>query len=544
MSRTLRGLAVLAIGVGAWACKGDPQSALRGDAALVVASPASLFLQQGISELVTIEVVDDQGNQLSIPDFALTSNNAGITVAEDSGYNYIYDASGVATRPSPWTRARYVVTGSAFVSTTLTASGGGVSLDLPARVVPATDLAFGISDLAPPLGDTLTFTAAAGTHFTDSSSVTFASGPAPIVVSIDPTGATMRILPGPNTNGPATVTNVQVNFDPSLVFTVTSTDAVVNPTITDLGDPFNTTTPALGQTLTMTMPTGFVFQTSSTVTFPDAPAPIIQGLSPDSTVLSMLVPPNMDTLAVVTDVIHERLPQFPLTLFTTVNVVTPVVANFAATLAPDPAAVGDTVVITAGAGFLFDPTATATFPSGNVDLVGISADSTTMSVVLQPDVADVRAPLTITGVLSSGFALTLPTADSVTQTKENFSGTDDDTAPPAITIPSSGNTVTITDGGPFGGGTFAANDSRFYSFTLAGPTTFDFSGTWTSTADLGFYFIDAGFTTILDAADNFGGGAGGQPETATVTLPAGTYILAVVLFDPDPAAFTMVISTQ
>jgi hypothetical protein len=225
----------------------------------------------------------------------------------------------------------------------------------------------------------------------------------------------------------------------------------------------------------------------------------------------------------------------------------PPITNFPATFAPNPAAVGDTVVVTAGAGFLFSPAATATFPGGNVDVVGLAADGTTMSVVLQPDVADVTGPLTVTGVIASAapqLPLTLPTATDVTQTKENFAGTDNPATAPVITIPSSGNTLVILDGGPFDGDTFAGNDSRYYAFTLTALTTFDFTGTWTSDADLGFYFLDNPITSIFGAVDALGGGPSGQPETGTVTLNPGTYILAVVRFDPDPAAYNMVITTQ
>jgi hypothetical protein len=510
-----------------------------------------MFIEQGATELILIEVSDSQGNEFGITDFALTSNDAGVIVVEDSAFNLVFDANGDAVRPSPWTRARYEVTGVSFVFTHLSASGGGAELDIDVRVVPAPTLAVGISNTAPPLGDTLTITAAAGTHFTDSSAVSFAGGPAPVLVSIDPAGASMLVLPGPSTSGPATITNVQVNFDPSLVFTVNSVDAVTNDVApADLGDPFSSTTPALGDTVTMTAPAGYVFQTSTTVTFPVAAPPVITGLSADSTQLFLLVAPNTDTTAVVTNIIHNRLPQFPLTLFTTVAMQSPVIADFPATFVPDPAPVGDTVVVTAGAGFLFSDAATATFPGGAVDVTGFAADSTTMSVVLQPDVADVTGPLTVAGVVASAapqFELTIPTADSVTQSKENFAGTDDPGTAPVITIPSSGNTLTITDGGPFDGGTFAANDSRFYTFTLAASTTFDLTMTWTNDRDLGAYFVDGAFTAIVASVDALGTGAGGQPETGTVTLDAGTYFLVANLFvpsDPVPAAYTIVITTQ
>jgi hypothetical protein len=122
MNRTLCGLAVLAIGVGSWACKGDPQGDLRGDAVEVIAAPSVLFINQGETELVLIEVNDAQGNQLGISDFAMVSNDPLVSVVEDSTFNLVFDAQGNAVRPVPWTRARFAVTGVGGVDATVTAS--------------------------------------------------------------------------------------------------------------------------------------------------------------------------------------------------------------------------------------------------------------------------------------------------------------------------------------------------------------------------------------------------------------------------------------
>jgi hypothetical protein len=556
MNRTLCGLAVLAIGVGSWACKGDPQGDLRTDPDKVIASPSSMFVRQGEPELVLIEVVDLQGNELAASDFTLTSNNAGVVVVEDTTFNLVFDANGDGVRPDPWTRARYEVTGNDFVSTTLTATALGRTLEIPIRVVPATALAFGISNLTPPLGDTVTFTAAPNTLFTDSSVVSFPGDVSPIcncgpeVVSVDPTGATMQVLLGPNMNGPATVTNVQVGFDPSLVFTVNSADVVVNPVITDLGNPFNTNAPTLGQILTMTAPAGFVFQTSTTVVFPNSPAPVVSGpglgLSPDSTQLSMLVPPNMDTLATVTNVIHERLPTYPLTLFTTTNVTTPVIVSFPVTYSPATPAVGDVVRLTAGPGFSFDPTVTGTAitlpgaTAGGFFFIGADPGGTWIDI--RPPVSYTGAPVVdlVIATAAPQFLLSLPAGTDLV-TPAGLAGTDDPATAPTLPIPPSGSSVTFYDGGPFNGTVFGPD--RIYKFTLTATTSFTITFDWSNGADPDLLFVDAAITGFQCG---FSAATGAQPELADCqNLPAGDYLMVVNLFGGAvPGLLELVITTQ
>ncbi len=442
-----------------------------------------------------IEVVDAQENALGVTDFAMTSNNAGVTVVEDTAFNNIYDAAGNAVRPSPWTRARFEVTGTAFVSTTLTASGGGVTVDIPVRVLPAANLAVGISNLTPPLGDTLTITAAPGTHFTDSSTVSFAGGPAPVLVSIDPAGAFMLVLPGPSTSGQATITNVQVNFDPSFVFTVNSVDEVINDVApADLGDPFSTTTPTLGQSVTVTAPTGYVFQTSSTVTFPGAAAPVITGLSADSTQLFLLVAPNTDTTVTVTNVIHERLPQFPLSLFSTAVMTSPVISNVPVTFSNATPPGAQVIRVTAGAGFQFD----AASDVSGVFFAAVDPAGTWIDVVPAPGFS---GTFTISGVIATAapqFLLDLPTSSGLTVGNGSFTpslaGTDQfATAPTPVTLPApgSGASVRFFDAGPFlGSDPVLGSPDRIYRFDVAATSTITFNQDWDNAADLDFVYED------------------------------------------------------
>ncbi len=218
MNRTMRGLAVLAIGVGAWACKGDPQGDLRGDAVKVDASPSSIFVNQGESELVVLEVLDDQGNELGISDFAMVSNDPLINVVEDSAFNLVYDAAGVATRPDPWTRARFVVSGVGGTDGTLSASGSGLSMDIPVKVIPAAIPAV----FTPAAGDpgTAVTVTAAGYSFLASAALDFGLDPNAIslvapILSAAADGSSITVCPLPGSSGGGNFSDVAISFLPT-----------------------------------------------------------------------------------------------------------------------------------------------------------------------------------------------------------------------------------------------------------------------------------------------------------------------------------------
>jgi hypothetical protein len=72
---------------------------------------------------------------------------------------------------------------------------------------------------------------------------------------------------------------------------------------------------------------------------------------------------------------------------------------------------------------------------------------------------------------------------------------------------------------------------------------------------LGIYFFDAALTNVKPApnlCDAGGNGAGGHPESCSITLTPGTYYFAAVTFavfypppdNVDPTAFTVTIGTS
>lgn len=316
MNRIMSGLVVLAIGVGSWACKGDPQSTLnRGDAVKVFAAPSALFIDQGETELILIEVLDAQGNQLGITDFAMSSNNPGVTVVEDTTFNLVYDANGVATRPSPWTRARFIVGGVNTVGTTVTASGGGVTLDIPVRVNPVNILTPAISNITPVLGEVVTITLPVGVVADPvNTTVSFPGSPTPVNVVVDPSGTSLSFLPGPNTAVAATISNLSMTYAPGVPsFSLDTEVPITTPAITEVPVTWSNTSPIPGEVVRMTAGAGFQFSATSTVvssTF----STLVDAVDPAGAWVDVVFPIGGGGFEVVSGAVSTAAPQFPLTV--------------------------------------------------------------------------------------------------------------------------------------------------------------------------------------------------------------------------------------
>jgi hypothetical protein len=219
-------------------------------------------------------------------------------------------------------------------------------------------------------------------------------------------------------------------------------------------------------------------------------------------------------------------------------------ANFPATFSSLTPAFGDTVVLTAPAPLTFSSGSTITIGTVVQPLVSISPDSSTASFIAVPGSAGnlVVSGLTLPYLASS---LTLTTVDAINAA--TVSGTGDFATAPTLATPTTGQTITYVDAGAFAGNPECTG-------TLGGPCLIyaidkgagdiDVTLTWSNTTDLGVYFYDSGVNIIGSlGCDSFGAGAAGQPETCTLTGPAGTYYLVVDTFsafynppdDVDPA---------
>lgn len=546
MKRVLLGSVLLAA-VGLLGCRDNPIEPGEG-VAKIVASPARVFIEQGGSENVVIQALDDQGNPLPDEVTVSTQPGAGVTVVRDEALRPTYAPDGTLVPLPEGTVSRFIVSATDFVKTSFVVSAGNQSLEIVVEVVPATlPATLSKTDLA--WGDTITITAPAGTFFRDTSKVTFASGMAPIIVERAADGSYIRLIPGPNSRGAATVTSVGIASNPGLFFTVPTVAEVTSPSLADLGNALSTTTPALNQVITITAPAGVKFYPTASVYFL-APADVAKNIviAADSSSISFTAPPNRRGAVTVTQVAPAKLPDLThrQTLTTADTIQTPVVAAVPATFSTTTPTAGQVITVTAGTGFKFTRATEVVIGGTQAVTTGAAADSSTITVQASPGSS---GAVQIRNAIAGGFAiaeilpLTVPTPiTAATGAAPAVAGTDAFATAPTITLPVGvGNATGVVSGAPFvfdASGPFGGDAQLFKIVVPAGTAaerTYTYSVNPISNgADLGVYFYTAAFAPITTFAagtflDAHGGGAT-NPESGTITLAAGTYYAAVVYF--------------
>jgi hypothetical protein len=556
MKRLLRGSVVLAVAVGFLSCSGDPTDGFREPSG-IVASPTTVFVDVGQTKPVIVSLQDEQGNQIASA-FEISDVGSGVTVVQDTAFQH---TNAGVTIPN---QARFQVTGTAVANSSFTLSAGGETLVVPVRVTPGT-LSFGISNPTPAWGDTITITAPVGSLFTDSSVVTFAGGPPGDIVSLSPDRTQLVVVPGPNTLCAVTVSHTTVAFNEALDFTITSIETVTSPPLTDLtGATFSNATPALGETVTLTLPPGikvipdsFLADSSpgvladSGIVVEGAMNPVEVVVSADSSSISFVPAPNSDSVITIRGVVPAVLPQFPQILATTTKLTTPSIDSLAVVFSDQAPDILEEITVTAPAGFHFDTTAQFLFGGlpaiiGSIAPGGGSADITPL-----PGATGVA---TISGVVVDAapqFLLTLPSTTAITVAAVTpLEGTGTPATAPTITMPGPGGSTTINDAGTFDyaapifGGAFGLFPARLYKIVVPAPLALTVTVAWPTGQDLGVYYFAADGTTEPpegNPADCCG--AGVTPESSTSSLLAGTYILAVVNFGVgDPPVFSLTIA--
>jgi hypothetical protein len=231
MNRNVRSSVLLAACVGLWSCTNDPTADLGGTPDHMVATPSAIFVDQGATEIIEVELFDEQGGQIPAS-FTVSNPSANIDVTVDDEFLPEYDAEGNLVVPDEVTKLRVNVTGVSAASTSFTVSAGGVSLDIPVRVVPtAFDAA--VSDAAPDGGEPVTLTAPAGFAFLADAGVTFETGGDAFIIGN--TGTDLTFLPIPGSTGAVTVSNVEVDFLAGTPLTLPlATSITVSTTVANL----------------------------------------------------------------------------------------------------------------------------------------------------------------------------------------------------------------------------------------------------------------------------------------------------------------------
>jgi hypothetical protein len=556
---------LLSVPVVVWGCKSDPTvSSGAGVPSKLVATPARVFVNQAGSEVVTVTSVDEEGRTVPTT-FTLTPpTDAGITVTLDTTQQLIYNSEGVAVAPTGTATARYIVAATTFTSSSFTVtSAEGKTITIQVDATPAS-LPATFSKTAINLGDTITITAPAGTFFRTNadtllaSMVTFASGIKPIVVSVSADSNTIRIVPGPNDAGVATITNLGVRYNNQLRFTAPTTTGVTStPAIVSAGT-VSPTTSALSQTITITAPPGtgtrFLPGTSKVFFADNTDLAKNVVVSADSQSISFIAPPNRTAVKPsVTNVINTKLPQarFQQTLTTTNALTTPAVTAFVGgVLSTTTPTAGQQVTLTGNTNFKMAPSATVTIGGRQATTIGVSADSLVLTFV--PPTGSTGA-VVLTGTVAGGFALSaLPTGLSLTAGTgaiPAIAGTDAFATAPVITL-TPGKATGIVSGAPLafnGPGALAPFNGQVFQITTTTANQQIKFDLWASNgADMGVYVYRSNFTVLgtsgASIVDANGSGAG-NAESGTITFPTvGVYYLDVLSFDPDPAAFGLTVT--
>lgn len=537
MNRATRGMILLAAALGLLSCTGDPTGDLRSGIDHLVATPSAIFVSPNSIKLVQVEAVDGQGNRVGTS-FSLGAIGGGITVIPDDSFNLVFDNNGKLIPPTNWTRIRYIVTGvTNAANSDFVVTAGGKSLTIPVRILPDSVPGTALSNVTPNVGDTVSITAPTNFRFSSTSVVT--NGTAPIATLGKSADSSQIIfVVGPGATNAVQVSNLVVQYAPAVGgYTLTSTNTVTT-TATLPALTVSPTVGVAGDTITVTAPAPWKFDTNSVPTVVGAGSARVS-ISADSSILKFLIGPSATGNVSVTKLLVSgagALGRFTLNTGA-VTLSTPPVPNFPGTFSTaTPAGFPniDTVTITSGAGFKFLPNATVSIGGTAALVVSHAADSLSMRFI--PVLGAAPAVATVNGVVLSFLttvSLSLPTVATIAPVTP--SGAKVLATAPTIVIPATGVTTITTDAGQLASAAECGNIGNhclFYKIVLAGPRTFKTTLTWGNTADIGGYFIDAaGNDQFGDfACDSFGSGAGGQPESCSETLPAGTWYLALADF--------------
>ncbi len=149
-------------------------------------------------------------------------------------------------------RFQFIVTSTAYATTSFTVTANGQDLVIPVQVVPQSTLEATLSNAAPALGEVMTVTAPAGTHFSATSAVTVPGLFQP-VVTILAADARLDVLLPPNLDN-ATLTIWDVaTVRAGLAVHPTTSATVTTPVLTNFVGTLSDLAPDANEAVTLTL---------------------------------------------------------------------------------------------------------------------------------------------------------------------------------------------------------------------------------------------------------------------------------------------------
>ena len=251
MKRSMCGFVVLAAAAGLVSCNGDPTEGSIREGEHAIADPSSVFIGQGASKFVVVELVDNLGNQLAA-DFEAQNVGPGVTVEKDTAFL----RTTIGTRLE--TSRRFIVTGTAPTATSFELVSGGTSVTIPVKVVPS-GATVTLSNATPAMNEPLVITLPAGYKFGTAPGVTV-GGDVGITTAVAPDSSSATVLLPPGTTGTITVDSVQVDYLPGVNLSIPTTETVTVGATPLAGTDATSTAPALpvppvdGSTVTFDVP--------------------------------------------------------------------------------------------------------------------------------------------------------------------------------------------------------------------------------------------------------------------------------------------------
>jgi hypothetical protein len=217
MKRSMCGLIVLAAVAGLGSCGGDPTGDEIEQGQSIIADPSSVFLSAGGSKFVTVQVVDELGNQLPV-DFQAQNVGPGITVERDT--TYLQTTIGTHLE----TAQRFIITGTSPTATQFELSSNGLTDTIPVKVTPTSTTAT-LSNPAPAMNEPLTVTLPAGYKFGTAPGVTV-GGDVGVTTAVAPDSSSVTVVLPPAATGTVTVDSVQVDYLPGVNLSLPSDQTV------------------------------------------------------------------------------------------------------------------------------------------------------------------------------------------------------------------------------------------------------------------------------------------------------------------------------
>lgn len=519
-------------------CSSDPTDSLRNGPTELVATPTQLFIELGGVKTVEVGSVDAQGNPIDLA-YEVTATGAGITVRRDSAFLPIFVNDSTLQAPAVGPRFRFIVEGTGYATSSFTVSAGGLDLVVPVQVIPQTGLAATFDDDTLDLGQSVTLTAPAGITFLPTATVEIAGNPLiPVILAQDATSITF--LPPPSVNSPITVNGVISAGAPDVVFSPATDTPLVTPLIDTVDVTYSTTAPALGATVTLTVPEPLINLAVDSIIFPGQLPGRVSGptnivIAVDSNSLTFSAPPNAAGSGTVVNFLFPggfliALPTRPALTSGNIGLTIPV--TFTDTL-PD---VSETVTMTAPAGFTFDPAAVVTVGANAAIVVARAADGSTLGFVPIPGSLGVPQIDGVVPTASPANILTMPAEATVavSATVPTLPGSDAPGTAPSLTTPALGEASVLFDLPDFELPATPAcvfgDACHFYKLTVTTAGTYTVTMDWNVGDDVDMFLCPA--PGDITGSCDFAGATGAHPESVAFALTPGDYWVVADDFGP------------